>query len=232
MKTEVWQALGATLLGESPFVYCDVDQPPVQMEHVMPLSSWQLCLLSDRISVIKRDSLSFLTETLKVSFAPSHRLHIRSTLDLSIRHVWMVVLLTARCCGDAVDKRLRGRLLNLTLAKAWELKTARHDWKLAVTLMGHNRSKTAMSCCGSARETASESLRDELRWHYTHQAQWQLWWIGFVAFFFSSHNSFCPCRHWAAVDGDNECRFGGLLNCFCSLILVQMNSVHIWVQCF
>lgn len=36
----------------------------------MPLSSWQLCLLSDRISVIKHDSLSFFTETLKVSLPP------------------------------------------------------------------------------------------------------------------------------------------------------------------
>lgn len=73
-------------------------------------------------------------------------------------------------------------------------KTARHDGNLTLTLMGHNKSKTAMSCCGSRRDSASESVRDDLRWHYTHQAQWQLSWIGFVSFF-PSHNSFCLHSH-------------------------------------
>lgn len=90
----------------------------------MPLSSWRPCLRSDSVSVIKCDGLSFLTETLKVSFPLACRLHIRSTLDLSIRHVWIAGLLTAACCGDAVDKRRRGRLLNLTLVekkpKSWK----------------------------------------------------------------------------------------------------------------
>lgn len=82
-----------------------------------------------------------------------------------------------------------------------------------------------MSGCGSATETASKSLRDELRWHYTHLHNDSS--SGLDLSLFSSHNSFCPCRHRVTVDGENECRFSGLLKCFCSLIFVQMNSVYI-----
>lgn len=88
-----------------------------------------------------------------------------------------------------------------------------------------------MSVCGSARETASESLRDELRWHYTHQAQRQLWWIGFVSSFFPAITHSARAAT-APQKRENESLFRGLLKCFCSLILVQMNSVFIPVQCF
>lgn len=155
----------------------------------MPLSSWQLCLLSDRISVIKCDSLSFLTETLKVSSPPSplpfYRLYIRSTLDLSIRHVWIVLLLTAPCCGDAVDKRQREATAKTSPWRKHKSRkqpdmTETSPWLWWVTT-GAKQQRAAVA---HPEKQPSESLRDELRWHYTHQAQWQLWWIGFVSLFF------------------------------------------------
>lgn len=133
----------------------------------MPLSSWQLCLLSDRKSVIKCDSLSFLTQTLtqiphKVWTPPpqiTHSIHFGS-------------LYSSHMNCYAVDSPWRKH-------KSWKQPdmTETSPWLWWVTT-GAKQQWAAVA------ETASESLRDELRWCYTHQAQWQLWWIGFVSFFF------------------------------------------------
>ena len=121
--------------------------------------------LSDRVSVIKHDGLPFLTQTLtQIPTPPTPSPSIRSTLDFSIRHVWIVVL------SNHLGKNTRAEK-----SPTWVKPHLDFDESL-------QEQKTAMSC-GRARQTASESLRDELRWCYTHQAQWQPRWIGFVSLF-------------------------------------------------
>lgn len=149
----------------------------------MPQSSWQLGLLSGRISVIKHDSLSVLahsSSSLKVSLPPlqiTHSIHSGSLYPSRV--------------NCAVDSPWRKHKPDMTETSPWL-------WLVATNW---------------ATETASESLRDVLRWCYTHQTQRQLRWIGFVSVFFFFQPQLILPVQWIEW----------LIELFSSLIFVQMN---------
>ena len=122
--------------------------------------SWQLCILSDRLSVITPPTTSTPSSQI------THSIHFGS-LNSSCVKRWAVDW-TLLC--DALDKHHPSNAKS-HLGKGLGAETVRHGRNLIVNLMGLHRIKTAMRGRGSARET-SKSLKDNFRWHHTHLAQW------------------------------------------------------------
>lgn len=130
---------------------------------------------------------------------PSRRLHIRSTFDISICHVWTVMVLTAPC--------------------RWWSWSTQWWWLLDLSLMKNIRAansqtwlKPHLDFDGSLQERNSNELprlsERNRKWEFEGWAEVELYSSGTMTalqdwiclLLFSSHNSFYRFSCWAAVD--------------------------------
>lgn len=171
--------------------------------------------LSDRVSVIKRDGLSFVTQTLAQTPQTPH-----SPSSPSPIHFGSLYSSRVNCC--AVDSPWKKK------HKSWKQPdmSETSPWLWWVTT-------------GAEQQWAAVAEADKQQVRV-----WGMSWGSVILIRHNdspgldlspflpppNHNSFCPCSCWAAVDWEKQVISVGYW-IVVLFILVQMNSVPFWVQC-